>query len=147
MIEVVIEKIGVKVNLKNFWAQMSLNNRGYKLMALAVTLVLWLTILGRRGLHIDRDFSIHYTLPTNAQFLKQPINEVSVRLLGTQEAIKKLSKQGNKLIVEIDLANEKLGRVKKKITSDMFDLPQGAQFISVEPAYVQAIIVEQEQEE
>ena len=117
-------------------------NTGYKVVALFITLILWLTILGRRDFVMTRELPVHFLLPERYQFFKKPVETVKVQISGTRHALKKLSRDIEGQAVVIDLAEEIPGRIKKKITSDMVDLPLGANLIWVDPQFFTAIIVD-----
>lgn len=106
-------------------------NGSYKLVALFVTLILWVTILGRRDVVVRRDVDVEYLLPAHL-VVREPVERrISVKVSGPRAALKKF--QMNPGTITIDLTRAQAGLNRATIGPRSVDVPFGVKVDSVSP--------------
>lgn len=121
-----------RVQSSHFWKHTILDNGSYKLVALFVTLILWVTILGRRDFIFAKDIELDYQVPKHLRLRAGDIpQKVTVRVSGTRMALKKFSKASE--VVPVDLTRADPGPYRFVITPRVLDLPVGVKVISITP--------------
>ena len=110
-------------------------NLSYKLVALCVTLILWMTILGRRDFVHVRDFQIQLVVPPTYQVLFQSEKTVQVRVSGSRMALRKFLDLNP--LLEVEVAKVQEGRRSVSIPAESLELPFGVRLISIQPSRVQ----------
>src|SRR4051812_844642 len=96
------------------WKARILENGSYKLVALFVTLILWVTILGRRDFVLSKEVDLEFLLPKNLVIAEQINRRVMVKVSGPRTALKKFAQ--NPGTITIDLGKNNQGRNKAVIT-------------------------------
>ena len=110
-------------------------NPGYKLLALAVALLLW-------GLsHSDSDVEKPIDVPLEIKGAPEElvvtatsVEEVNLRIMGTRAALRNLSTAD--LVYPLDLAGAKPGQMTVDVDTSRLDLPRGARVVSRSPSRV-----------
>ena len=111
------------------WQDLIFENGSYKLVALFVTMILWVTILGRRDFMLSKDIDIDFLLPKNLIIAENIDRRVSVKVSGPRIAIKKFAQ--NPGTITLDLARAHVGNNRIVITSKNIEVPFGVKVISV----------------
>ena len=133
-----MKKQGVKE-----WKSYVTENGSYKLVALFVTLILWVTILGRRDFVLSKDMDIEFLLPravaiAPAPGAKELDRHVTVKVSGPRMALKRFAQ--NPGTITIDLAKSQPGPVQAIITPRSVEVPFGVKVLSVTPNVVAATL-------
>lgn len=122
-------------------------NLSYKLIALVVTLVLWISMIGSKDSILSKDYQLQILLPTNAELAHPVPDFVRVEVVGPRVALKKLGQMSN--VYTVDLSNSGMGRKTVRLTPEGVSLPLGTRVVAVEPrefvAVIQPIKEEQQQ--
>ena len=121
------------------WQNLILENGSYKLVALFVTLILWVTILGRRDFMLSKDVEIDFLLPKNLIIAENIDRRVSVKVSGPRIAIKKFAQ--NPGSITLDLARSHAGTSHIVITSKNIEVPFGVKVISVVPDVIDISLI------
>ena len=117
----------------NEWKNYILENGSYKLVALFVTLILWVTILGRRDFVSSREMDIEFLLPRSFAVAESNAQRhVTVKVSGPRVALKKFAT--NPGTITIDLSRQvEPGPIKAIITPRNVEVPFGVKVLSVQP--------------
>ncbi len=110
----------------------ALDNLAYKIVALFVTLILWLTMLGRK--EVVTDFDLHIQLLTSStQVLAGELfdDKARVRVVGPVEAARRFHQTEDSLVV--DLSRLGYGLHSVRLGKEGLNLPMGLRVISIEP--------------
>lgn len=122
------------------WKAWIFENGSYKLVALFVTLILWVTILGRRDFVLSKEMDIEFLLPHSMAIAEMGIDRrVNVKVSGPRMALKKFAQ--NPGTITIDLARSQLGPVRAVITPRSVEVPFGVKVLSVTPDVVNVTLV------
>ena len=107
------------------------DNGSYKLVALFVTLILWITILGRRDVALRKDVDVEFIVPALMTVIEPVDRKVTVRVSGPRMALKKF--QANPGTITIDLTHAQAGLNRATIGPRSVDVPFGVKVDSVTP--------------
>lgn len=130
-----------KQSLPVEWKNKILENGSYKLVALFVTLILWVTILGRRDFVLSKDMDIEFLLPrTIAVAETNRERHVTVKVSGPRVALKKFA--ANPGTITIDLGRQaEPGPIKAVITPRNVEVPFGVKVLSVTPDVINVHLI------
>ena len=118
------------------WKERVFSNGAYKLVALFVALVLWVTILGRKDTMISRSMELEYLLPRNHVISNEVARKVEVKVAGPRMALKKFSRQP--ATVTLDLKHVKSGWNLIDVGKQDLNLPLGVRVLSIVPSSIKA---------
>jgi YbbR domain-containing protein len=121
--------------MKFSWQQIKdgiMENGSYKIVALLITLILWITVLGNKDQVLNQMVRLNFSLPKNHIIANSITDRVQVQISGSRLSLKKLIKGIEP--IEINLEDAKPGRTIVSIPTDHILLPFGAQILSVTPA-------------
>jgi YbbR domain-containing protein len=127
-------------NQSHSWKDWILENGSYKLVALFVTLILWVTILGRRDFTLSKDMDIEFLLPRAIAVAQAGDHHVTVKVSGPRMALKKFAQ--NPGTITVDLGRAQPGTVTAKISPRSIDVPFGVKVLSVSPETVSVTLIE-----
>jgi hypothetical protein len=114
------------------WKAWIVENGSYKLVALFVTLILWVTILGRRDFVLTKEMTIEFLLPHSISVAEENIERRAlVKVSGPRMALKKFAQ--NPGTITVDLVRSQVGPVRVVINPRSVEVPFGVKVISVNP--------------
>jgi YbbR domain-containing protein len=113
-------------------------NASYKVVALLITLILWVIILGSKEAAIVKMIPTNYILPRDMVITNSVPGEVAFRLTGPRLPLKRFSENVEPLAMDLSSALE--GSTTIRIHPDSVDVPPGIRVISVTPATITAKI-------
>tara|TARA_Y100000817_G_C16751744_1_gene497346 strand:+ start:538 stop:960 length:423 start_codon:yes stop_codon:yes gene_type:complete len=116
------------------------DNGSYKVVALFVSLALWVTILGRKDLILNHDMQLQLLTNTNHVIRNKIRETVRVKVSGPRSGLKKFTQSGE--VISINLEKVEPGRRTIKIPKDGLNLPLGVKVLSITPSRIQVSIRE-----
>lgn len=121
-----------KLNRLEKFKESLYENGSYKVVALLITMILWITVLGNKDQILNQSVRLNFRLPKNHIIANGITDQAQVQISGSRLSLKKLAKGIDP--VEINLEDAKPGRTIVTIPTDKIILPFGAQIVSVNPA-------------
>jgi hypothetical protein len=122
------------------WKNLIFENGSYKLVALFVTLILWVTILGRRDFVLSKEMDIEFLIPRNLTIAESTVERrVVVKVSGPRMALKRFAQSPG--TITIDLARNQVGPVRAVITPRNVEVPFGVKVLSVTPDVVTLTLI------
>lgn len=115
-------------------------NLSYKIVALVVALVLWVTMQGRRDIVLTREMEIQVLLAPNLAITNPIPQTVKVEVGGPRVSLKKFAERREPYTVDLGAAQP--GRQNIRLSKDGLSLPLGAKVLSLQPQEFLAVIVE-----
>lgn len=109
-------------------------NSTFKIVALVVSIVLWMTIMGRRDLVQNHEMEIQFILPAGYTIANQVTKSVEVKVTGPRAGLQKFTERQR--VVGMDLSKLKVGDHKLFVRTDGVSLPLGVKILSIEPQFV-----------
>jgi hypothetical protein len=130
----------VKRSLAQEWKAYIFENGSYKFVALFVTLILWVTILGRRDFVLSKDMDVEFLLPRSIAIAQHDVERrVTVKVSGPRVALKKFAQ--NPGTITIDLIKSQLGPIRAVISPRNVEVPFGVKVISVNPDIINLTLI------
>jgi YbbR domain-containing protein len=120
------------------WKSWITDNGSYKLVALFVTLILWVTILGRGDIVMTKEVALDFILPPNMQILDKVERQVNVKVSGPRMALKKFTQ--SPVTITLDLSPRGEGPVEATITPKNVEVPFGVKVLSVYPETIKVTL-------
>lgn len=111
-------------------------NLGYKLLAVAMALFLW--VVARGTASVERGFDIPVVLqgtPEELVLVNLGADVVNVRVLGTRAALRNFDPE--QLEYAIDVSSSKPGQGSFEVDLSRFDLPRGTRIVSRSPSQIE----------
>jgi len=125
------------------WKDFIFENGSYKLVSLFVTLILWVTILGRRDFMLTKDMDVEFLLPPNA--VMQSVRgerKISVKVSGPRTALKKFAQSPGSITFDLTKSEveQKNTKVKAVIQVKNIEVPFGVKVVSIDPDSIEVIL-------
>lgn len=125
-----IEKI--KVNI--------LDNFSYKVVALFIALILWLSILNRRDYIVSKDLDVDFVTAQNMTVAAQSNDRIRVRVSGPQPLLKKYRESSQ--FIALDISDKSPGFYDVDMNASKVDVPRGIRVIGIRPNTIRVEVVE-----
>jgi YbbR domain-containing protein len=109
-------------------------NASYKIVALLITLILWVIILGSKEATVVKMVSTDYLFPKDMVIVNSVPHEVAFRISGPRLTLKRFSESEEPLAIDLTSALEGLTTIR--IHPDSIDVPPGLHVVSVSPATI-----------
>lgn len=127
--------------MKRRWTGIVTENFSYKIVALFISLVLWLTILGRRDFVLTKDMNIELMTSAGTQVAIQTANQVQVKVSGSRSALKKFIDSALSQNLVLDISQRGEGVVYVDIPMSKIEVPLGVRILGIRPNQIQAEVV------
>ena len=118
-----------------------LDNASYKLVAFFISLILWLSILGRRDFVVTKDVEVDFNVAAGYSLAGQSTDKIRIKVSGPQPMLKKF-KESNQ-VLSFDLADKSGGMFEVEMTPSKIEVPKGVKILGIRPNTVRVEIVEQ----
>ncbi len=123
-----------------FLREWILRNWGLKLVALAVSFLLWTTYtaesISEVGYQVPLEFN---NVPKDVEISGDPPTEVQVRVRGRSALLRRLSRAD--LGIAVDLSGRRAGATLVELAPDMVSAPYGATVVRISPLQVHVLLV------
>ncbi len=119
-----------------------LENGSYKIVALFISLILWLTILGRRDFVFSKNIDIEIQTSSTLSVIEQSHSYVRVRVTGPRASLKKFMESNSNQAMLLDISSMGEGKIEIPISEKKLDLPLGVRVVSLKPQKVEATVVQ-----
>jgi YbbR domain-containing protein len=106
-------------------------NTSYKIVALLITLILWVIILGSREQAVSKFIPTEYLLPRDTMIVNTVPHEVAFKVVGQRLGLKKFTEMNEPLTIDLTSAVEGITTVR--IHPDSINVPQGLRVVNVSP--------------
>ncbi len=117
-----------------------LENASYKLVALFISLILWLSILGRRDFVVTKDVDVDFTTSPGYAVSSQSTDKVKIKVSGAQPLLKNFKDKMQSTLV--DLTDKKNGLFEVEMTPSKIEVPPGIKILGVRPSTIRVEIIE-----
>lgn len=112
------------------WAK---EHSSYKLVALFVGIVLWLSVKGEKDT-LQKTIPLELRLGARQVLVNNVVTSIRLDVVGPRVALKKMRQSYRPYVV--DLKNLGYGRREVIIRRDEFDLPYGVRVLSIDPSVI-----------
>lgn len=131
--------------MKRKWKDVVTENFSYKVVALFISLILWLTILGRRDFSLTKSLEVELMSGMNQTVVSQSVETIKVKVAGPRTALKKFMDSGLSQLITIDVSQKGSGDIEVEVPIKMIDVPFGVKVISVRPSVIRAKVIQRTQ--
>lgn len=118
-----------------------LDNGTYKLVALFISLILWVTILGRRDFVYSKNIDIEVQTAPQLAVIEQSHASVRVRVTGPRASLKKFMDAHSNQAILVDVSSLGEGKIEIPISEKKLDLPLGVRVVSLKPQKIDVTVV------
>lgn len=115
-------------------------NFSYKVVALFVALILWLSILGRRDFVGTKEIDVNFIVGQHLTVASQSADRLKVKISGSQPLLKKYKDKPQTLV--FDVSDRGAGVYDVEIANSRIDTAEGVKVLSVRPNVIKVEIVE-----
>ncbi len=126
--------------MKTSLGQIFSENLSYKLVALGIALVLWITILGRRDMMISKDMELEFQVNAATVLTQASSDKIRLKLSGSRNSLRRFVENGAQQVLIVDLSGKAPGSYSVDIPTSRLDLPFGVKLVSVRPESIQVQI-------
>ena len=127
--------------MKRRWSNMVTENFSYKVVALFISLILWLTILGRRDFVLSKNIDIDLVTAPGKQVVAQTTDHIKVKVSGPRSALKKFIDSSLSQNITIDISHRGEGVIYVDIPLNKIEVPLGVKVLGIRPNQIQAEVV------
>jgi hypothetical protein len=127
--------------MKRRWSAVVTENFSYKLVALFISLILWLTILGRRDFVLSKDIDLELITAPGTQVVAQTTDHVKLKVSGPRAALKKFMDSSLSQTLTMDLSARGEGVLYVDIPLNRIEVPMGVKILGIRPNQIQVEVV------
>lgn len=131
-----MKKLSTSDQVKDYIRHLVFDHTSYKLVALFIALILWLTILGRRDFVLSKSIEVEVVAPAGYSLVTQSIDKVKVKVSGSRTALKRFMDSGLSQMVAVDAIVKQEGEFELEIPVAKIDVPFGVRVLQVRPSTV-----------
>jgi hypothetical protein len=112
------------------------DNLGYKVLTTLITLILWVSVMGRADYVVSRAIKIKINFPAQYVLVNQSVKEVQIKLEGPRNRLLQYSSVRAEHPIEFNLDHPIEGALDLPISIDQLDIPTGIKLLSIKPNYL-----------
>lgn len=127
--------------MKRRWSNVLTENFSYKIVALFISLILWLTILGRRDFILSKDIDVDLVIAPGTQVVAQSTDHVKVKVSGPRASLKKFLESSLSQSITLDISKKGEGVVYVDVPLNRIEVPIGVRILGVRPSQIQVEVV------
>lgn len=124
--------------MKKSWTSYVTENFSYKMVALFISLILWLTILGRRDFVLSKKIDIELQTGAKQVVVAQTADNIRVKVSGPRAALKKFMDNPQTQSILIDISERGEGVLDIDVPLNKIDVPMGVRVLGVRPNVIRA---------
>lgn len=124
--------------MKKPWTSYVTENFSYKMVALFISLILWLTILGRRDFVLSKKIDIELQTGPKQVVVAQTADNIRVKVSGPRAALKKFMDNPQTQSILIDISDRGEGVLDIDVPLNKIDVPMGVRILGVRPNVIRA---------
>ncbi len=117
-----------------------LENASYKLVALFISLILWLSILGRRDFVVTKDVEIDFVAASGYSITSQSTDKIKIKVSGAQPLLKNFKDKYQAIVY--DVTDKKKGMFEIEMSLSRIEVPSGIKILGIRPSAVRVEIGE-----
>lgn len=126
---------------KKPWTSVFTENFSYKVVALFISLILWLTILGRRDFVLSKKIDIELQTNPRQVVVAQTSDNIRVKVSGPRAALKKFMDNPQTQSILIDISERGEGVLDIDVPLNKIEVPMGVRIMGVRPNVIRAEVV------
>lgn len=116
-----------------------LDNFSYKIVALFISLILWISILNKRDYVLTKDFDVEFITSENYVVASQSNAQIKVKVSGSQPLLKKYRESTP--LWTFDLSDKAAGFYDIDMSASKIEVPAGIKVIGVRPQTIRVEVL------
>lgn len=132
--------------MKKQWTSYITENFSYKMVALFISLILWLTILGRRDFVLSKKIDIELQTSPQQVVVAQTADNIRVKVSGPRAALKKFMDNPQTQSILIDISERGEGVLDIDVPLGKIEVPMGVRVLGVRPNVIRAEVTSKKAE-
>lgn len=120
------------------------DNFSYKIVALFISLILWLSILNKRDFIVTKDLELDFVTGESLVVAAQSSAHIKVKVSGPQPILKKYRESSQ--ILAFDLSDKPAGFYDVDMNASKIEVPKGIKIIGIKPNTIRVEIVQRNKE-
>lgn len=124
------------------WTNYFTENASYKLVAVLITLILWVTVLGRRDFSVTKTLEVEVKAANGFQVTAQTADKIKVRVAGPRNLIKKYIEDSGHNALNFDFSDRGAGVFEIDLSNNLVEVPNGLRVLSVKPNLIRVEVLE-----
>lgn len=133
--------------MKKRFSNVLTENFSYKLVALFISLILWLTILGRRDFVLTKSIDLEFITAPGTQVAVQTTDHIKVKISGPRASLKKFLENPVSQGLVLDISQKGEGDVTVDIPLSKIEVPLGVRILGVRPNQVKVEVTKIKRQE
>ncbi len=127
--------------MKRDWSSYVTENFSYKVVALFISLILWLTILGRRDFVLNKKIDVELQTGPNQVVVAQTADSIRVKVSGPRAALKKFMDNPQSGSILVDISGRGEGVLDVDVPLNKIEVPVGVRVLGIRPNVIRAEVV------
>ncbi len=127
--------------MRRKWGHFLTENLSYKIVALFISLILWLTILGRRDFVLNKSIDVEFIVGSGSQIVAQTTDHINVKVSGPRTSLKKFLESTLSQNIVVDISQRGEGVVNVDIPLNKIEVPIGVRILGIRPNQIQVEVV------
>lgn len=127
--------------MKRRFSNVLTDNFSYKIVALFISLILWLTILGRRDFVLSKNIDIDLVTAPGTQVVAQTVDHIKIKVSGPRASLRKFLENAVAQNITLDISQKGEGLIVVDIPLHKIEVPMGVRILGVRPNQIQAEVV------
>lgn len=119
-------------------------NLSAKFVALFISFILWVTVLGRRDFVQTKEVDVELMTSSEYQVSVQDVDKIRVRASGSRAALKKFMENQGMHTLLIDISTLREGKYEIKVPARKVETPLGVKILNIRPAVIHATVTKKE---
>lgn len=134
---------GGKEKFENFKNDV-FDNFSYKVVALIISLILWLSLLNRREFIATKELDVDIVTAQNMVVMGQTSDKLRIKISGAQPLLKKFKETPQ--VIAFDMTDKEVGFYDIEVSGSKIDVPTGIKILGVKPNTIHVEIVDKQKE-
>lgn len=131
--------------IKHWIMDWVIDNGTYKVVALFITLSLWVFIFEKQIAVISKSVKLDFIMAPEHYITNQVVREIQFKVRGPRMGLKKFMENSD--AINVDLSNAGPGKTTVRIYDDILQLPLGVDVVNVQPSHIYVEIEKKENED
>lgn len=122
-----------------------LDNFSYKVVALFISLILWVSILNKRDFILMKDVEVDFITSSEYIVAGHSTAQIKVKVSGPQPLLKQYRESSQ--VLALDLSDKIAGFYDIDLNSSKIDVPKGLKILSLRPQTIRLEIIDKKKKE
>ena len=138
-----MRRLSQKEKIDRFKADI-FDNFSYKVVALIISMILWLSLLNRREFITTKELDVDIVTAENMVIMGQTSDKLRVKVSGPQPLLRKFKESPQ--VIAFDMSDKAVGYYDVEVSGSKIDVPKGIKILGIRPNTIHVEIVEKQKD-